>query len=189
MAMKQGLGMIVTLAAAVLCNPAIAAPPPPGAPPVEAGKQVENVVTQPIADVNLQKKEIPPKLIEALQNPYSLEGIRRCREVIAEVEALNAVLGPDFDTPAEQTLGTKRRNSAMTVAGSLINGLIPFRSIIREVSGANRADQDYREAIYAGVVRRGFLKGYGKSRSCMAPGSPLPMPLQPPPMTSDERKR
>lgn len=187
--MKQVLGMIVTIGAVSLCEPVIAAPPPAGAPPVAPGKQVEEVVTQPIADVNLQKKEIPPKLIETLQNPYSLDGIRRCRDVIAEVEELNAVLGPDFDTPVEETLGTKRRNSAMTVAGSLITGLIPFRSIIREVSGANRADQDYREAIYAGVVRRGFLKGYGKSRNCKAPGSPLPMPIEPPPITKSERER
>jgi hypothetical protein len=128
-------------------SPAQAASTPPGAPPVAPDKQVEQVVTQPISDVNLQKKEIPPKLIEVMQNPYSLDGIRRCREVIAEVEALNAVLGPDFDTPTEVTIGTKRRNSAMNVAGSLITGLIPFRSIIRELSGANKADQEYREAI------------------------------------------
>lgn len=186
--MKQGLIMIGTATISVFSVP-LAAATPPGAPPVAPGKQVEEVVTQPIADINLQKKEIPPKLIETLQNPYSLDGIRRCREVITEVEALNAVLGPDFDTPTETSLGTKRRNSAMNVAGSLITGLVPFRSIIRELSGANKADQEYREAIYAGVVRRGFLKGYGKSRNCKAPGSPLPVPTEPPPMTKDERDR
>jgi hypothetical protein len=159
---------MMALMMAAASSVAVAAPPE-GAP---RDRNVEDVVTQPVSDINLQKKDIPPELIAIRDNPYNLSGIRRCRDIISAVNELNKVLGPDFDTPVEPTLGEKRRNSAMTIAGGAISSLIPFRFLIRELSGANKADAEYREAIYAGVVRRGFLKGYGKSRGCRAPGSP-----------------
>jgi hypothetical protein len=144
-----------------------------GQPARPDDKAVEDVITTPLSDVNLQKKEISPILLEILDDPYSLEGIRRCRDVIAAVTELNTALGPDFDTPVEETRGTKRRNSAVAIASGAIGSLIPFRFLIREISGANKAERDFQAAIYAGVVRRGFLKGYGKHRRCKAPGSPM----------------
>jgi hypothetical protein len=160
-----------------------AAPPPEGAPDT---RNVGDVVTQPVSDMNLQKKEIPAELIAIRDNPYALDGIRKCRDIISAVNDINAVLGPDFDTPVEQSLSAKRRSSAMTIAGGAISSLIPFRFLIREISGANKADAEYREAIYAGVVRRGFLKGYGKSRGCRAPGSPWTEGMAPNPASTKD---
>ena len=144
-----------------------------GEPARPGDKAVEDVITTPLSDVNLQKKEISPILLEILDDPYSLEGIRRCRDVIAAVTELNTALGPDFDTPVEETRGAKRRNTAVAIASGAIGSLIPFRFLIREISGANKAERNFQAAIYAGVVRRGFLKGYGKQRRCKAPGSPI----------------
>ena len=140
-------------------------------PPADK-RDVGDVVTQPVADVNLKKKEIPVELLAILDNPYDLTGVRKCRQIIREVKELNAVLGPDLDEAEPETQGDRRKQSALSVVGGVIGGLIPFRFLVREISGANKADREYRAAIYAGVVRRGFLKGYGKARRCLPPGSP-----------------
>lgn len=176
------LAVAITLAFAV---PAFAAPPEP---PNTTDKMVEDVVTQPLSDVNLKRKGIPPVLSAIVDDPYSLDGIRRCRDVIAAVRELDAVLGPDFDVAEPVTKGEKRRKTVGNVAGGVINSLIPFRFLIREISGANRADDTYRAAIYAGVVRRGFLKGYGKQRRCKAPGAPAKRIVQPSPIVDETTK-
>jgi hypothetical protein len=156
----------------ILAAPAYGQAAPAGEPVQSTEKKVGKIATQPLADVNLQRRAIPPELTAILNNPYSMRGIRRCRDVVREVNSLNAVLGPDFDAPLTEPEGKKRRDVAVGLAGDVITGLIPFRFLIREVSGANKADEAYRAAIYAGVVRRGFLKGYGQRRRCQAPGAP-----------------
>ena len=136
-------------------------------------KVVTGTVTQPLSDVNLKRREIPLELVAIRDNPYALEGLRTCNAIIAAVVRLNAVLGPDLDEIIVNDGPRKRREGAIKMAGSVITGLIPFRSLIREVSGANKADVEFDAAIYAGVVRRGFLKGYGQQRRCLPPGRPL----------------
>jgi hypothetical protein len=158
------------IAAFFSAMPAASAAPGEQDQPTE--KKMEAVVTTPLSDINLQKRDVPPQLSWIIDDPYSLAGMHGCRDIIAAVTELNAVLGPDFDEIIIQDRGKKRRDTAVTIAGGLVSSLIPFRFLVREVSGANKAEQDYRAAIYAGVVRRGFLKGYGQQRRCKAPGSP-----------------
>jgi hypothetical protein len=144
---------------------------PAGEPLQSTETKIGKAATQPLADVNLQRRVVPPVLAQIVQNPYSLKGIRRCRDVNAELADLNSVLGPDFDAPLAENMGKKRRDVAVGLAGDVITGLIPFRFLIREFSGANKADETYRAAIYAGAVRRGFLKGYAQHRRCAVPKS------------------
>ncbi len=40
-----------------------------------------------------------------------------------------------------------------------MNSLIPFRGLVREVSGAGPAERRLNAAIDAGIARRGFLRG------------------------------
>lgn len=172
---------------ALACASGAIAQSMPGAPD---DRNMGTVASQPLSDVNIKRSEIPPQLREIIDDPYSLRGIKRCRELIAAVEDLNTVLGPDLDTPVVISRGKKRRNSAMTVMSGAISSLIPFRYLIRELTGANKSDNAYRTAIYAGVVRRGFLKGYGKARGCRPPGSPAPIVIAEPPVpTADDRER
>ena len=138
-----------------------------------AGEMMGDAVTQPLSDANLKRREVPPALLAIRDNPYALDGIRTCRQLIAEVVKLDAVLGPDLDQIDIAPGARKRREGAANVAGGLISSLIPFRFLIREISGANRSDQEFRANIYAGVVRRGFLKGVGQQRRCRAPGRPF----------------
>ena len=58
------------------------------------------------------------------------------------------------------------------------NSIIPFRSVIREISGAAAHDRRYNAAVYAGVVRRSFLKGIGQQRGCKYPSAPEPASLK-----------
>jgi len=126
-----------------------------------------NKVTEPF-----DGKEVPQKLLDIQDDPYSLRGFGRCAAIIAEVHELNAVLGPDVNEQVDKSRGKKREQTAARVAGSAIGSIIPFGGIIGEVTGANAERRRYNEAVYAGTVRRGFLKGVGLQKGCRAPGRP-----------------
>ena len=127
-----------------------------------------DVAKTPVTDLNIDKKEIPAILLQAQARPYSLTGLGRCKPLIAEVSALDDVLGPDLDLPEEE----RARISAGRVAKTVVGSFIPFRGLIREVSGANDHDRKVRAAIQAGLARRGFLKGIGQARGCAYPARP-----------------
>lgn len=126
-----------------------------------------NKVTEPF-----DGKEVPQKLKDIQDDPYSLGGMRNCRAIMAEVRELNDVLGPDVNEKVNKSLAKKREETAARVAGSAIGSIIPFGGIIGEVTGANAERRRYNEAVYAGTVRRGFLKGVGLQRGCKAPARP-----------------
>ncbi len=127
-----------------------------------------DVASTPIQDLNLSKDEIPPLLLEAQRAPYSTEGLDRCRNYQVAVVELDAVLGPDFDIADVE----ERKLTAGRVAKSLVGALIPFRGVIREVSGASDHQRDFQDAILAGVMRRAFLKGMGLKEGCAYPARP-----------------
>ncbi len=78
------------------------------------------------------------------------------------------MLGPDLDLPEEE----RARISAGRMAKTVVGSFIPFRGLIREVSGANDHDRQVRAAIQAGLARRGFLKGVGHAKGCAYPARP-----------------
>lgn len=129
----------------------------------------EEVASKPLADMNLKKDEIPALLVQARAAPYDLTGLTRCSSIGAAVTALDAVLGDDIDIVDPKTASEKRGNSIGNIGKSLIGSLIPFGGVIREVSGANAAQREWNEAIYAGSVRRAFLKGFGQHKGCGLP--------------------
>lgn len=138
-----------------------------GAPEQSTIKETANSVTAPF-----DGKEAPEKLLAIQDDPYSLAGLGRCAAIIREVEELNAVLGPDINEQVEDSKGKKRERTAGRVAGSVAGSFIPFGGLIGEVTGANAERRRYAVAVYAGTVRRGFLKGVGLQRGCKAPARP-----------------
>lgn len=126
-----------------------------------------NRVTEPF-----DGKEVPQKLKDIQDDPYSLSGLGKCAAIIAEIRELNEVLGPDVNEQVDKSLAKKREQTAARVAGSAIGSIIPFGGIIGEVTGANAERRRYNQAVYAGTVRRGFLKGVGLQRGCKAPARP-----------------
>ncbi len=78
------------------------------------------------------------------------------------------MLGDDFDTSPPEERDLSVTNLAQRVVGSFI----PFRGIIREISGASAREFEFREAIAAGLMRRAYLKGVGQGLGCPYPASP-----------------
>ncbi len=132
-----------------------------------------SILESPLSDVNLKKKHIPPVLIAAQAQPYSTAGMTDCGKIGAAVKELDAVLGRDVDVPVT-TKPNGRHDLAMDAGQDVVNSLIPGRFIIRRISGAEAAQRKAVAAVFAGSVRRGFLKGWGLSKGCKPPAAPLP---------------
>ena len=152
---------------AVLCVSAASAQETATPPKPVTDKTVtaSDVVTTPISDLNLKKQEVPPLLISAVASPYSLAGMTSCKRLADAVKALDAVLGDDLDLPQVAS----NRLKAGKVAQSVVGNFIPFRGVIREISGATEHDRRLQAAIFAGEARRAFLKGVGQQRRCAYP--------------------
>ena len=127
-----------------------------------------DVAKTPMTDLNIGRTEIPALLMEAEKRPYSVQNLSTCTQLAGAIEELNLVLGPDLDLPQSERV----RFSKGRIAQWAVGKFIPFRSLIREVSGANRQEREIRSAIQAGLARRGFLKGVGAARNCPYPASP-----------------
>lgn len=156
-----------TLRFAMLCGACIFSAPASAQTAVSQDRvSASDVATTPLSDFNLKKDEVPAVLITAREKPYSLAGMSRCPAISAEIGQLDAVLGDDIDI-ARDDGGAKV--SVGSVAKSLVRSLIPFGGVIRELSGAGGQERMWNEAIYAGSVRRAFLKGIGQQRGCKYP--------------------
>lgn len=125
-----------------------------------------DVVTKPLSDFNIKKDEVPDILVAARNKPYDVTGLKKCPAISAEVAKLDAVLGDDIDVARDDGNSTIKMGN---IAKSLVGSLIPFGGVIREISGANAQQRKWNEAIYAGSVRRAFLKGVGEQRGCRYP--------------------
>lgn len=138
----------------------------PGEKPKNTGQKAVDTVTSPLRDFNLKRDEIPPVLLKASENAYDLGGLRRCSAMTSAIAELDAVLGPDFDVPTDRGKRRRGEDLAFVAADSLIGTIIPFRGLIREISGAKKAQREALGAVFAGVARRSYLKGMAKQRGC-----------------------
>lgn len=140
----------------------------PGA--AQSGEKRDNVgtdaveaVTQPLSDLNLRSKEIPLVLQLAEAEPHDLASVQGCPAINTEIARLEEVLGPDADAPAK---ADGLVNKGLKLGGNVLGGFIPFRGLIRQLSGANAERARWESAIYSGVARRSFLKGYAEGMGC-----------------------
>lgn len=146
--------------------PAVAAEPDePEKPVTDRGPSMGDAAATPVSDLNLKKGEIPQLLISAQERPYHLGGLERCNQIAGAIRELDQLLGDDLDLPQEDG----QRVTAGRVAQAAVGSFIPFRGLIREVSGANTHERRMQAAIVAGIARRAFLKGYGQARGCRYP--------------------
>lgn len=159
--MRHAVPFLMLLAAA---GPAVAQP--------QKDYSVEGIAKDtaltPVEDVNLKKRQIPVVLEIATEDPYTPDGTKNCRQLVNGLNELDAVLGPDYDAAALPERN-KTGKMASGVAKSIVGAFIPFRGVIREVSGAAGAERRYLEAVEAGIARRGYLRGVAAAKRCKLP--------------------
>lgn len=134
-------------------------------------KKAGTIATQPARDVGIDKEKIPQVLQEAVKDPYKRPPSRTCKALKASVDELNAVLGPDF-TVGEKANENRTGKIAEAVGKTIVNSLIPFRGLVREISGAAPAERRLQAAVTAGVARRGYLRGMAADKGCKITSPP-----------------
>ena len=135
--------------------------------------RIGDAATAPLKDLNIVRVEIPDVLKQAQKHTYLVPGDQSCAALAVQVSALDDVLGSDLDTPETETKpglierGTNAaENSAVNAVQRSAEDLVPFRSWIRKLSGAERHSKHVAAAIAAGAMRRAFLKGISAGRDC-----------------------
>jgi hypothetical protein len=130
---------------------------------------VKEVAKTPLRDLNIDARDVPQVLLTAERDPYAMHGLTKCDAIVSEIATLDSALGADYD------ISEGEENKSMSperIGQSVIGSVIPFRGIVREVSGAAENDRALRAAYTAGMVRRGFLKGVGLNKGCAYPARP-----------------
>jgi hypothetical protein len=133
--------------------------------PDDTGRRAGEIATQPIRDVGAQKIRIPPAVQQAAAAPYSLAGLRKCAQLRQAIFELSEALGPDYAggvTVHENKAGKLAEAGGKTI----VNAFIPFRGLVREISGAAPAERRLNAYIRAAFARRGFLRGVATARKC-----------------------
>lgn len=153
------------VAATLILSPALTA-----ANAQQQNNSLGHAATQPLRDVRLKDEKIPEVLQLAASAPYSSVGTANCAAITAQIRRLNTALGADVDTPAKQ----KGEGSAIAAAGAraVVGTLIPGLGLVRVITGADKQQRRAEAAVYAGAVRRGYLKGIGLTKRCSLPARP-----------------
>ena len=131
---------------------------------------VTSAASIPLRDVGLMRPEIP-LVLRSLQYPYATASLTDCNAVAREISQLDGALGPESYQPGPNRniwdmSGDFVEDQAIQAAEDTAQDLIPFRSWVRRLSGANRAERDALRAVANGQQRRTFLRGYGASLGC-----------------------
>lgn len=177
---KQALALVFLLAASIAiasCSSGRTA---------DTRRGVSGAASIPLRDVGLIRPEIP-MLLRNLEYPYATASLNDCASVINEIGQFDAVLGPESYQPGPNRnvwdrSGDFVEEQTIEAAESTAQDLIPFRSWVRRLSGASRAERDALRAFANGQQRRTFLRGYGASLGC-------PNMIPPPPPPEQQRRR
>ncbi len=130
---------------------------------------VKEVARTPLRDLGIDARDIPEVLTTAERDPYATAGLGTCDAIITAIAALDQVLGADYDIAVRDD---GDRISEGRIGQSVVGSILPFRGIVREVTGAAANERRLRAAYTAGMVRRAFLKGWGLGRGCDYPARP-----------------
>lgn len=150
----------LAVATALAAGPASFAAPPR---PASEGRTIGGAIAQPIRDLNLLREKLPTPLVEAGKSPYAAPA--DCAAVETELAALTQALGPDVDDPG--SADESGFSGEALVAGAVRSAIgLPFRGVVRRLTGAEKRDQTFRTAVLAGMVRRGYLKGVRSQMAC-----------------------
>jgi hypothetical protein len=121
---------------------------------------VSGAVSQPMRDLNIVREEEKAALSSAVSAPYADPS--DCVAGAQELKGLDEALGPDIDAAAAPN------NIVQEMALDAVRGAVslPYRGIVRRLSGAHRREQALQRAKFAGELRRAYLKGFGRGARC-----------------------
>lgn len=153
----------------VLAQPATVPPPPEEEKSGldKVGDTMSGVAQKPLKDMNIIKTDVDPYLVPLMDNPYSLAGLKGCKDYKAAITRITNIIGPDVDSPqAKADPKQSPAEFALDTGASVAGSLVPFSGLIRKISGAEARQKYANAAVYAGAVRRSYLKGLAKGKGC-----------------------
>lgn len=128
---------------------------------------VGQALSQPFRDLNLLRDDPRAVLEAARAEPYRRPASTACTALAEEIDALTESLGPDVDEDPGGKDGGVVGELARGAVSSLVK--LPFRGVIRRLTGAEQQEREARRAALAGAARRAYLKGYRAAMNCPAP--------------------
>lgn len=142
----------------------------------DTGRSIPDALQAPLRDFNIVKRPIPESLSRIVY-PYAITGPVHCRALVAEINDLNSVLGNSADVSAlensrSEAIAEAASNAATNAIEDVATGWIPYRSVIRRITGAHKYEREIRKAYERGRIRRAFLKGVGGAYGCPYPARP-----------------
>lgn len=128
--------------------------------------RVEGAMSRPLTDLGIVRAAIPEALKSAVVAPYAAADPTSCPALSAEIARLDEVLGPDLDSERAKADGM----ASEMLLGAFQSALdIPYRGVLRRLTGAEKRDRARTAAVLAGMVRRAWLKGLAHNAGCAAP--------------------
>lgn len=128
----------------------------------------------PLEDLGLRKRDIPAMLTELVENPYAVPKEIKCDGVKEELDKITFLIGPDFDAASTKTALSFQQKVVETggdLAHDAIVGAVrsqvsflPFRGILRRITGASSHEKAVARALEAGKLRRAYLRGLADAK-------------------------
>lgn len=144
----------------------------------ETREGFSGAASAPLEDLNVRREPIPPELA-TITYPYLTPTHPACPGIAREIALLSNALGEDYDTvpDAQRSWGARGGEAIADLVldgvRGVTTGFIPYRGMVREVTGAARHDRKRDAAFAAGAARRSYLKGLGQGLGCAPPAAPL----------------
>lgn len=185
------------LSALVFASGAVAAPKQAQTSDEASQSNLQGAILAPLRDVNLMRDDVPDVLNGAKEAPYLDPQQASCAQLATMIAPLDEALGPDTGDGAE-VAGPGARGMVYGAMADVTRDFIPFRGVVRRITGAAKHDQEVQAARKAGNLRRAYLKGFASAKGCYGPpqpqqvaergdvqSAPLPQipPAQPAPIT------
>ena len=126
-------------------------------------------IVPPLHDFNMIRKDIPMVLQQSLENPFKLEPPQEwtCDNSATRLDELDEVLGPDNQAP-DKGLSKEVSKFVRNQLSDFATGWLPFRGVVRRVTGSAAHEEKVANAWRAGERQRAYLYGWREARECAA---------------------
>jgi len=131
----------------------------------------------PLVDLNIKRSEIPEHLQLLSGSPYDVPAPLQCKVMHKELAELDVLLGPDMQKDADGEAVDKGHYGYVEDGASMLQSsaigfvtskasIIPFRGIVRKITGAEKHSKALALAYQSGKLRRAYLKGLSSALKC-----------------------